>query len=97
MHAEALAALDAAIASAEPGDRAALVVALAARLAVLGAGLAQREPVPGAEDRNLSVPEAAKRLGMSARYLYRHSTELGGVRFGRRLVFPERALARGRR
>ena len=45
-------------------------------------------------DRNLSVREAAQRLGVSERYVYRHSQELPAVRLGRRLVFSGRGLDR---
>jgi predicted DNA-binding transcriptional regulator AlpA len=90
---QALAALDRAIASAAPAERPALVVGLASRLAVLGAGLA---PQPGlaAEDRNLDIGEAAQRLGMSKAWLYRHGGEMPfAVRLGRRLLFSEAGLA----
>jgi excisionase family DNA binding protein len=90
--------LDAAIAEADPRERAGLVVQLAARLAVLGAGLVSGvSPAPAEADQNLSVKEAAARLGVSGRYVYNHAAELGGIRFGRRLVIPARALAQGRR
>jgi excisionase family DNA binding protein len=94
--ADPLAALDAAIEAAAPGERAALVVSIAARLAALGAGLAEAAPSPATAeaDRNLSIAEAAKRLGVSARYLYRHADELHAVRIGRRLLFSARGLDR---
>jgi excisionase family DNA binding protein len=92
--------LDAAIPNATPAQRAALVIQLAARLAALGAGLASGETPTTkqvAGERNLNVKEAAKRLGLSSRYVYNHADELGGIRFGRRVVFPEKALARCQR
>jgi len=49
---------------------------------------------PAAPDRNLDVAAAAARLNMSKRYLYRHADELGAVRIGSRILFPERRLAR---
>src|SRR5262249_30995443 len=48
--AEVLIALDRAIAAATPGERPGLVVALAARLAQLGAGLTSPTPAPALED-----------------------------------------------
>jgi excisionase family DNA binding protein len=87
--------LDAAIAAASPSERAGLVIQLAALLAQLGAGLAQAPaPEPAEADRNLDVEAAAKRLGLSKRYTYRHADELGAVRLGRRLLFPARGLDR---
>lgn len=50
------------------------------------------------EARNLDVAEAAKRLGMSRDWLYRHASELPfAVRIGRRLVFDSRELERWNR
>lgn len=96
---DTLAVLGVAIENASPVERAALVIQLAARLARLGAGLAVPAVVPAAPtdgDRNLSVDEAARWLGMSRVYLYRHARELGAVQIGRRLLFPERGLAKHR-
>jgi len=92
--AEQLLDLDAAIAAASQAERPALVVALAARLAALGAGMLQTPaPEDGSPDRNLSVTEAAARLGMSRGWLYRHGGELPFVvRLGRRLLFSERGI-----
>jgi predicted DNA-binding transcriptional regulator AlpA len=48
--------------------------------------------------RNLDVAEAAKRLGMSRDWLYRHASELPfAVRIGRRVVFDSVALERWNR
>jgi excisionase family DNA binding protein len=96
MSSDPLAALDAAIANAEPAERAGLVVQLAARLAALGAALSEAAPAPmtAEADRNLSIAEAAKRLGVSVRYLYNHAEELPAVRIGRRLLFSARGLDR---
>lgn len=53
---------------------------------------------PGTEARNLDVAEAAKRLGMSRDWLYRHASELPfAVRIGRRVVFDSLALERWNR
>jgi excisionase family DNA binding protein len=84
--------LDAAIAAASPSERAALVVGLAARLAVLGAGLAQAPQPAATADENVDVEEAARRLGVSARFIYRHQRELPVVRMGRRLVLSSRGI-----
>ncbi len=89
---DALAELDAAIAAASPAERAGLVVQLAARLATLGAGLVSVRPAE--QERNLSVAAAAERLGVSSRYVFRHAAELGGIHVGRRVLIPERSLAR---
>jgi excisionase family DNA binding protein len=90
---DVLAELDALILATKPEDRPALVVALAARLAIIASLPTPRPPAAGPE-RNLSVKEAAARLGVSTAFCYKRSRELGGVRLGRRLVFPERVLAR---
>jgi predicted DNA-binding transcriptional regulator AlpA len=88
-----LAGLDKAIAEAGPSERAALVVGLAARLATLGAaGMVPTANTEGS-DRNLSVEEAATRLGLSKAWVYRHGGELPfAVRISRRLLFSERGL-----
>jgi len=50
---------------------------------------------PGQEARNLGAAEAARRLGMSRDWLYRHASELPfAVRIGRRVVFDSLALER---
>ncbi len=49
----------------------------------------------GQDFRNLDVAEAAKRLGMSRDWLYRHASGLPfAVRIGRRVVFDSVALER---
>src|SRR5262249_13522273 len=54
--------------------------------------------VPGHEARNLDITEAAKRLGISKDWLYRHASELPfALRIGRRLVFDSVALERWNR
>jgi predicted DNA-binding transcriptional regulator AlpA len=58
----------------------------------------QRSDLPVQEARNLDVAEAAKRLGMSRDWLYRHASELPfAVRIGRRVVFDSLALERWNR
>ena len=50
------------------------------------------------EPRNLDVAEAARRLGMSRDWLYRHASELPfALRIGRRVVFDSAALERWNR
>jgi excisionase family DNA binding protein len=90
------AALDAAIAAAGPQERGGLVVALSARLAALGAGLAQA-PQPAAAsapDENVDVEEGARRLGVSVRFVYRHQRDLPVVRVGRRVLLSSRGIDR---
>ena len=71
------------------------------RLAALGAGLvalvlaqANARPAQTEPDRLLSVPEAAKVLGMSRDWVYDHQHELPAVRNGRRLMFSAARLQR---
>jgi predicted DNA-binding transcriptional regulator AlpA len=53
---------------------------------------------PRSEPRNLDVAEAARRLGMSRDWLYRHAAELPfALRIGRRVVFDSVALERWNR
>lgn len=88
---ELLAELDERIAATPPEDRAGLVVQLAARLAALGATMATVQ-TPPSQDANLSAKEAAKRLGVSVEYLYKHADEFGAQRIGKRVVFPPQGL-----
>src|SRR5262245_58460395 len=54
--------------------------------------------VIGQEARNLDITEAAKRLGISKDWLYRHASELPfALKIGRRLVFDSVALERWNR
>ena len=54
--------------------------------------------VIGQEARNLDITEAAKRLGISKDWLYRHASDLPfALRIGRRLVFDSVALERWNR
>jgi len=76
-----------------------LEAARAAAWARLTAPAADKRPdVPGQEARNLDVAEAAKRLGISRDWLYRHASELPfALRIGRRVVFDSLALERWNR
>jgi predicted DNA-binding transcriptional regulator AlpA len=76
-----------------------LEAARAAAWARLTAPAADKPPdVPGQEARNLDVAEAAKRLGISQDWLYRHASELPfALRIGRRVVFDSLALERWNR
>jgi excisionase family DNA binding protein len=86
--------LDEAIASAPAEARPGLVVALAARLATVGAGLVVQMPAKTEPaSSNISVDEAAVRLGMSKDYIYRNADELPFiVRQGRRVLANAAAL-----
>ncbi|HVO13316.1 MAG TPA: helix-turn-helix domain-containing protein [Vicinamibacteria bacterium] len=89
--------LDAAIAkAATPQERAALLVQVAARLAALGAGMVETASATApAEDQQLSVQQAAARIGVSTSYVYHNAKRLPGVaRIGRRLVISARACDR---
>jgi hypothetical protein len=69
---------------------------LLARLVVEGPHNGSAAPADG--DRNLSVAEAAGRLGVKPGYLYRHAGSLPfTVRIGRRLVFSAEGLERWNR
>ena len=100
---EVLAELDGVIASVSPAERGALVIQLSARLAALGAGLAEAGSTEhGETDRNLDVQQAAERLGMSVAWIYRNKAKLPCIGLGRRVLFSSRGLdkhlqRRGRR
>jgi predicted DNA-binding transcriptional regulator AlpA len=100
--AQVLAQLDEFIERARPNEIPALVVALSARVSVLG-GLALKASIAefpvqtanGEPERNVSAKEAASRLGMSTAYLYRNARHLPfALRIGRRLLFSLRGLER---
>jgi hypothetical protein len=82
--------LDAAIAAASPGERPAMVVQLAARVATLGAALAvlgtpgDEGVALGAEEVILTPAEAVAAIGgnVSIKWLYRHTQ---GLKFRRNL------------
>ena len=78
------------------GDLEAARAAAWARLTAPAADKPRDEP--GQEARNLDVAEAAKRLGISRDWLYRHASELPfALRIGRRVVFDSLALERWNR
>ena len=92
-----LEALDEAIASAPPEQVPVLLAALSSRLNAATAKLLSLSTEPKhsseAPDENLSVDEAARRLGVSRDYLYHHAPKLPfTVRIGRRLLFSARGL-----
>ncbi len=92
-------ALDQEISAAPPERLAAIIVALSTRMAAASARLLAMPMVgPGrttGPDENLDVAEAARRLGVSKDWLYRHAKGLPfTVRVGRRLVFSTRGMDR---
>ena len=97
---ELLAELDRAIAQAAPEERPGLVVALAARLATLGAGLTAPQPngnAPEPPDEALDAQAASTRTGMSVSWLYKNAKRLPfAAKVGRRTVFSARAIERWR-
>lgn len=71
---------------------------LLARLVVEGPHNGNGNAGPANGDRNLSVTEAADRLGVKPGYLYRHAGSLPfTVRIGRRLLFSAEGLERWNR
>jgi excisionase family DNA binding protein len=90
-------ALDQLIASTPEEKIPALVVALLVRAGALAGRQLVETGAPQRAvqqpDENLSVAEAARRLGVSRDWLYRHSGELPfTIRIGRRVVFSARGL-----
>ncbi len=78
------------------GDLEAARAAAWARLTAVRVDVRTEEP--DTEGRNLDVAEAAKRLGISRDWLYKHASRLPfAVRIGRRLVFDSLALERWNR
>ncbi len=100
-HSRLLAALDEEIAGCASDRLPALIAALSARLSTATARLLdplETKPSGNTADENLSVEEAARRLGVSRNYLYRHFKRLPfGVRIGRRVLFSARGLDRWNR
>jgi predicted DNA-binding transcriptional regulator AlpA len=75
-----------------------LEAAKAVAWARLTSRTADTPDAPPTEARNLDITEAAKRLGMSRDWLYRHASELPfALRIGRRVVFDSVALERWNR
>jgi predicted DNA-binding transcriptional regulator AlpA len=78
------------------GDLEAAKAAAWTRLTAARVDVRPDEPDP--EARNLDVAEAAKRLGISRDWLYKHASQLPfAVKIGRRLVFDSLALERWNR
>ena len=99
---EALQALDDAIAGAEPTDRPALIIGLAARLAALGASIATAQPAqsvdpapPGAGDFNLKPEQAAAIAGINVGQIYTWSRGQRGHRARRNAASASPRLASG--
>ena len=94
--------LAARINNSQPDDLPNILAALAALSAATAAKALCESPVrcgvPESPDENLSTAEAARRLGISKDYLYRHWNRLPFVRrIGRRLLFSARGLDRWNR
>ena len=92
-------ALDREISAAPPERLSTIIAALSARIAAASARLLAMPTVGSGRttgpDENLDVAEAARRLGVSKDWLYRHANGLPfTVRVGRRLVFSARGLER---
>ena len=68
-----------------------------AKMLMLAAGHAERRNAEHGgdqdDDRLLDVQEAAKMLGMSERFMYRHAEEYGGAKYGSALKFSKKRLA----
>lgn len=97
-----LSELDRWIAAAEIEHLPALLASLSAMLSVVAARLLSGPSGPESPmrecDENLSVQEAARRLGVSKDYLYRHARRLPFARrIGRRLLFSAQGLERWNR
>jgi excisionase family DNA binding protein len=82
--------LDQLIQETPPDGKLPLAMLLAARVTQLTGECINLSPT----DENLSVEEAARRLGVSRKYLYAHSRTLPFVvRVGSRLLFSSQGLA----
>jgi excisionase family DNA binding protein len=91
---EILEYLDQAIEAAEPPDLPAIMGVLEAAKGKAWARLSSA-PATAAPDENLSIKEAARRMGVSDRWLYRKARTLPfTVRIGRSLLFSSRGLER---
>jgi excisionase family DNA binding protein len=82
-----------------PEDRQRVLVALMAAAATLAAAPAEPRPAAnGLPDENISTEEAARRLGLSRDWLYKHAAALPfAIRIGRRVLFSARGLERWNR
>lgn len=90
------AVLDRHLAQARPEQAPSLALALAARLAMLASTLSGRIEARDPDetpDENLTIDEAARRLGISKDFLYRHDLPFK-VRIGRRVLFSARGLSK---
>lgn len=65
---------------------------IGAAIARLAGRILATEPEPA--DELLTPEEAAKRLRVDRRWVYRHARELGAVRFGRKLRVPRAGVQR---
>ena len=73
----------------------ALLAALGARAGDLATDARWRDQPAAPPDKNISVEEAAGRLGVSKDWLYKNASKLPfAVRIGRRLLFSNRGLER---
>ena len=92
-----MALLDRILAGCAPDQLATLIATLSARLAAEAArrlvDLSPRNRQPDGHDENLSIDEAARRLGVSKDFLYRTKLPFK-VRIGRRVLFSARGLER---
>jgi excisionase family DNA binding protein len=88
--------LDELLSSTPPERLPSLIVRLAACMATAGARLSgPSASAPAVPVVNVDVEEAARRLGVSERYVYRHASRLPFVvREGRRLLANGAALER---
>ena len=94
--------LDRCIAVAAVENLPALLASLSAMLAVVASRMLSSPSGPESParecDENLSAQEAARRLGVSKDYLYRHARRLPFARrIGRRLLFSAKGLERWNR
>ncbi len=97
---EAVEILDKLLAACPPEHLPVLIAALSARLAAEAARRLMepttREQSQIQPDENLSIDEAARRLGVSKDFLYRTKLPFR-VRIGRRVLFSARGLERWNR
>ena len=100
MNFDGLSGLDAVIAGADREDLPAIIGEFA-RLEALArlrlsqnAGRPERENGAGRLSRYLTASKVAARLGVSEKWVYANQDELGAVKLGRCVRFPEAAMAR---
>jgi excisionase family DNA binding protein len=90
---EVLVAIDEILAKVGPETHQALAAVLCAKAAQLLAGVPGTTPGPVEADKNLSVDQAARQLGVSRDWLYKNKLPFK-VRIGRRVLFSARGLER---